>query len=391
MAKKTIFLDQGEFLGGAERFLIDFLTHLKSIDNRQIDPVLVGTPCPDYQSLISKSDIVIPQIPLEIPSVKGGKLKKAFILTKLFKTARSLIKIVKKEKAHQVFTNTPRTHFVMYLAKKLGLKTRWIVMLHDFTTPNHIIRRIAGQADILIANSLPTRNWLHEVIAEKDQKKIKIVENGVDLKILSLENENTSTLQEIKNITILGRIDPRKGQHHVVEVADLLYERNPDLKFQIIGAPTLNDPKTIKYDEEIQQTAKDRKLTNVKFYGEVPSPFETFAQSDIVLALPTEPETFGRIVIEAMAMGKMILVFDQTGPREIIQSYIQWVWRTHNIKIDEQAFIIENQNTMSLAEKIGYYADTPDALTELTTYMKDFVAENYSLAETTKRMLGLLA
>lgn len=386
MARKTFFLDQGEFVGGAERFLIDFLGQLQRSECRQIHPILVGTPCEDYLKLLHQKAPLIESIEFPIPRVRGNFLKKGFAVLNISHTAKKLKNLAKKHEIDQVFTNTPRTHFVMYLAKKLGIKCRWVVMLHDFTTPPQIMRRIAQKADVLIANSLPTRNWLHDAIEAKDQSKIRIVENGVDLDLVC-ESDITS---EVQTVTILGRIDPRKGQQYAIEAADLLQERNPDLEFQIVGSSTHTDTRTTEYETKLQEFIKDRKLQKINFVGDVSDPFQAFSDSDLVLVLPTEPETFGRIVTEAMAVNRMVIAFDQTGPREIIQSYVQWLWRTHNIKAELEHFVVEANNSMSLAERIGHYADHPDELEILTAHMHEFIVENFSLKETKKRLLGIM-
>ena len=48
-------------------------------------------------------------------------------------------------------------------------------MWHDFTTPPTLVKQIAQQANVLIANSLATRNFLRKNIEKTALKKIKII------------------------------------------------------------------------------------------------------------------------------------------------------------------------------------------------------------------------
>ena len=386
MQQKTIFLDQGEFLGGAERFLIDFLGALDFGERKQIQPILVGQPCEGYLKLLNEKAPETALHLLPIPSVKGGKIKKGIASLKLMSTAKKLKKMAEKEAVTQIFSNTPRTHFVAFLYKKLGGKADWHMMIHDFTTPENLMIQMAPKTTTIIANSIPSRTWLRDVLPHNQTSKIKIVENGVNF----AEVPEEILSHEVKNITILGRIDPRKGQKHAVEAADLLLERNPDLQFHIVGGSVETDPNTTKYEAEIKALIKERNLKNVELYGETSEPFKVYQESDLILALPTEDETFGRIVIEAMAVGKVVITFDQTGPREIIQSYLTWLQQQKQLSVDPSILIVEAGNPMSLAEAIGFLADNPDELEIIAKYAREFVLENYSILETKKRLAVIL-
>ncbi|HEY5714053.1 MAG TPA: glycosyltransferase, partial [Candidatus Gracilibacteria bacterium] len=356
MIKRTFILDQGEFFGGAEAFTLDFLGSLNGAEIRKINPIIVGARSEVYKERLHKANDNIPIEPFDYPSVRGNKIQKMLHTGALALAGKRLKKMAEKyDGSHQFITNTPRTHFVMYLAKKLWrIKGKWLMMIHDFTTPTRLMKAMASQSDVVIANSMPTRNHLHGILRERDKKKIKIVENGIDIRSLP----KPRPVENIQQILMLGRIDPRKGQKFALEAADLLLERNPDLHFSIVGSPVYTDQRTVDYQKEIKTFARDRDLTNVTFEEEVPNALERINQADLVLMLQTEPETFGRVAIEALALGKMVLTFDETGPKEILESFLQHLGKS-NIKIPRSNFIVEAGNPMSLAECIGAWADEP--------------------------------
>jgi glycosyltransferase involved in cell wall biosynthesis len=210
---------------------------------------------------------------------------------------------------------------------------------------------------------------------------MRLIENGVDFRKIP----ESRAPEEIKNILLIGRIDPRKGQIFALQAADLLQERNPDIQFFIVGSSFPEDPRTVDYEKEIRTFAKDRNLQNVHFMGETEDPFKVMAGADCVLALPTEGETFGRIVTEGLAMQKLVLVFDEVGPRDIMRSFEQFI-ETKTQKHLSLSCITEKQNAMSLAEKIGFFADHPEKTHLFTDHARAFVQKRFSLEETRKQL-----
>ncbi len=379
MRRKTFFLEQAETVGGAERFTIDFLHSLSPTELRQLSPLMVGAKAKEYRDLLPQRVDVQDFV---FPSVRGGIKEKCKAVFKLLKSAWELRKLAKKHNARQFFSNTPRTHFVMFLAKTFFfLPGKWIVMIHDFTIPRFLLWNIARKGNIIIANSTPCREYLRKRIRKADYRKMRLIENGIDFRKVP----DAQPPQEIKKIVLVGRIDPRKGQLFALQAADLLQERNPDLEFFIIGGSFEEDPRTKAYEEEIRQFANDRNLKNVHFVGEVDDPFLAIEDADCALVLPTESETFGRTVIEGLVMGKLVLVFDETGPRDIMRSFEQFV-EVKTGKPLALSLLSESQNAMSLAEKIGFFADHPEKIHLFTDYAREFVEKRFSIEETRKQL-----
>ena len=374
-------------MGGAEHWLLDAIASLSPAENRRLNPVILGGQCPAYQNRLPDG---LPRYDFALPAVKGSAISKIRALIHLLWTAKKLKSTLKKHQATQVFTNTPRAHLTVLLLKLVwGWPGRWIMMVHDFTTrPTWLVARLGATADIVIANALPTRQWLRQAFNEKDHGKIRLIENGI------LPAETIKPTQHLETVVNLGRLDPRKGQQYFVEAADLLQERNPDVRFSVVGDSVAPDLPTVAYEQTIKQFAADRKLQNLTFKPGVEAPLATIDQHDALVFTPTEPETFGRVVIEALSRGKLVIAFAQTGPKEILEHYHRWLTK----KFPEEAafttgenwLLVEPNNAMSLAERLAYFADNPDVTALHTKAAAQFVAENYNLAETKKRWLEVL-
>ncbi len=384
LMSRTIFCDQGETCGGAERFLIDFLSACSPADIRRLNPVIVGGKSAEYRQLLPES---IEVIDFDFPSVSGGVIRKFVAIFKLFSAARKFRKLSSELKATMIFTNTPRTHFVVFLARKFFFcGGKWTAFFHDFTTrPKFLLRAVCHSAEVLAVNSLPTRKFLRNRISKKLFPKIQIVENGIDFKKI----EACEPPHKLENLLVLGRIDPRKGQIFAIQAASILQEKFPNLKFKIVGSPFTGDKRTMKYAAKIRILAKEKKCTNVEFIEEVGDPFAEIRKADALLVLSTEPETFGRVVIEGLACSRFVLAFDETGPSEILQNFEQFCLK----KIDKKtlpSIRIEKQSLENLVEKIQFFAQDFPATKIFTDNSREFVEKTFSLDTTKKRLLNLL-
>jgi glycosyltransferase involved in cell wall biosynthesis len=377
---KTLFLDQGETLGGAERFLIDFLKSLNLVEQRTIRPVILGAKIPEYRQMIGDSAKILD---FDYPQVRGGVFKKLLASGRLLQAAKKLKEIIEHENIGQVFANTPRTIFILWIAKFFfHLKARAIIMIHDFTIPQFLLRKISAKTDIIIVNSVPTRTIVRQIIPAEYYGKMRIVENGIDLNPLA--PLSGGKVQKIEKVLIIGRLDPKKGQMYLLQAAKLLQDENSDLKFFIVGSSFPQDPRTVEYEKELRKFAEIHDLKNVFFLPEVENPFEAIMGADMVLALSTEPETFGRIVTEGLAMGKLVLSFDQMGPRDILKNFARFC----NLSV--QPLLVQKNSAKDLAKKIQFFAENPDVLEEFVKNSRDFVEKNYPLRETKKRFMNIL-
>ncbi len=393
MKGRILFLDQGETLGGAERYLIDFLNSLSVQEIQKLEPLLLGGHNEKYKQFL--------RVPIEtrafsFPSVRGNIFKKILSLFPLLLAAYQIKRIVKKYNSEVVCSNTPRTHFVMLLSRRVfGLNVRWVAIIHDFSIPGFLLKRIGTWCDTLIANSLPARQHAHKILSPSVREKIRIVENALDFSHIP----PAAPPQSLKNIVMLGRIDPQKGQMFALQAAKILQEKKCNVEFFIVGSPFAKDKRTMDYAGNVHQFAQHNHLDHVHFLPETDTPFEAIGKADCVLVLPTKPETFGRIVIEALSLGKLVLAFDETGPREILQSYNYFLNQKtitgqnihgFSLPISTQSLLVEKQNAESLASTIHFFYSNPGRMEGFTIFARKFTEEYFSLTETKKRLMSIL-
>ena len=157
-------------------------------------------------------------------------------------------------------------------------------------------------------------------------EKTFVIYNGTDLqrfnKNIDFDKQNFLKQNSISsNRIIIGniaRLDRLKNQKLLIEVA---FKLIPDFKdkihFIIVGDET--DSKSGKnYKNELKDYIKEKELDNHFSIFEFSKEVEKFFSIIDIFVLTTTKESFGLVLLEAMAMGKPVIASNRGGPPEII-------------------------------------------------------------------------
>jgi glycosyltransferase involved in cell wall biosynthesis len=110
----------------------------------------------------------------------------------------------------------------------------------------------------------------------------------------------------------LGRFVPKKGFHILIEAIKRLHEEGIAARLVLGG----DGPEK----ERLQKLAADLGISeHVRFHGWVDDIADFLSQSDIFV-LPSLDEPFGIVILEAMALGKVIVSTLTKGPREVLDN-----------------------------------------------------------------------
>lgn len=100
-------------------------------------------------------------------------------------------------------------------------------------------------------------------------------------------------------IGITGRMTPGKGHEEFLHAAKILNEKYADkIYFLVVGSASYGEE---DYEKSIRALANELKLRNILFTGHSPVPERTMMAIDI-LSFPSHDESFGRVLLEAMAL-----------------------------------------------------------------------------------------
>jgi glycosyltransferase involved in cell wall biosynthesis len=115
-------------------------------------------------------------------------------------------------------------------------------------------------------------------------------------------------------IGVVGRLDPKKGQDVFLESLSFLKSPNPVLGV-LIGEETRGEP---GYRRVLEDLVQSLNLQNkIRFLGFIEDQLELYPMLDLLL-LPSRKETFGMVLIEAMAFELPVIASNTGGVPEIV-------------------------------------------------------------------------
>jgi glycosyltransferase involved in cell wall biosynthesis len=116
---------------------------------------------------------------------------------------------------------------------------------------------------------------------------------------------------------IIGVLVPWKGQRVFLAAARRILDRVPEAWAVIVGAPPDGD---VTYEEDLRHLARRLGIAErVVFAGFRGDIAPVLGLLDVVVHASVEPEPFGRVIVEAMAMRRPVVAARAGGPIEILE------------------------------------------------------------------------
>jgi len=163
--------------------------------------------------------------------------------------------------------------------------------------------------------------YLHHLTAVSDSaaeyatsltdEPITIIPNGIDL-----EKYRKSTARKKKGpktLLYIGRLEGRKGVKYLLQAYQLLTQEIDDVQLIIAG----DGPDR----EKLELLAEDLKLPNVTFLGYISEELKLklLAEADIYCSPAIYGESFGIVLLEAMATDTVIVAGNNSGYSDVMQ------------------------------------------------------------------------
>ena len=238
-----------------------------------------------------------------------------------------ILKIVKKNNINIIHARSRAPAWSCYFVAKIA-RIKFITTFHGTYNFNNKIKKfynsIMLRSDYVIAIS----EFIYNEIKTKyaySKKNISVISRGIDIKYLDpskidykkvnnflkdLNLENNSI-----KLVLPGRVSGWKGHKIAIEAMTYLRDKSSKDFVLLLVGPTDN----LKLKNNLLQKINELKLENiVKFIGPSKEMDLVYSTADIVLSCSTDPEAFGRIPVEAQAMGKVIIASNHGGHRETI-------------------------------------------------------------------------
>lgn len=174
-----------------------------------------------------------------------------------------------------------------------------------------VFSQLFSRLDSLIAVSEAAREFACRMFPGN----YRVIPNGVDLNRFGQPCQPESRApQHLLTILFVGRLDKRKGFPTLLEAFLRLKPAYPQARLQVVG------PFSAKESDDYQKIAQARHVTDIDFVGYVPpEKLPTFyQQADIFCAPSIGFESFGIVLLEAMAAGLPIVASDIAGYRTVV-------------------------------------------------------------------------
>ncbi len=321
---KVLFLNDTGLVSGAERCLLDLLAVLGD----DVEPVVACPRGPLADEVAALGIEVVTTRPLT-GSLRLDPRDTPRALAQLAVLSSGVRRLARARDTDLVHANTLRASLVAAGARRLG-GPPVATFLHDALPAGRAARAtsalIRAQASLLFANSAFTAGRFG---LAADDPRLRVVYNPIDLAAFDPARCTRAAARERLGLdaddlvlAVIAQITPWKGQRDALEIVDALRNRHPRVRLLIVGEAKFVARAT-RYDNErylaeLRELERVRGLEpHVRWLGERRDVPALLAAVDVLLA-PSWEEPFGRIVVEAMAMGCLVAATSVGGPAEIV-------------------------------------------------------------------------
>lgn len=185
-----------------------------------------------------------------------------------------------------------------------------------------------------------------------------IIPNGVDI---NLFHPSVKPLEEYLNyyprLLFVGRFEPRKGLKYLLQALPIIKKEFPNFLLLIVGKGVLG----YSYQEYLLPEVKENVVFCGTALGKLP---ELYATCNIFVAPSIGAESFGIVLLEAMATGKPIVASDIPGYREILEN-------------GREGFLVKPCDYQEIAKKVIELAKNSEKIEEMGRLGRE-KALNYS-------------
>jgi glycosyltransferase involved in cell wall biosynthesis len=216
-----------------------------------------------------------------------------------------------------------------------------------------------------------------------DAKKICLIHGGYDEHFFNPGNVEPYRLDKIKQawgivgdnrpiIILPGRLTRWKGQDVFIEA--LIKIKDLDFLALCVGHTEENSPYTRKLKEKIDVNGLDDKVRLVGHCDDMPA---ALMVADLVVsASSSQPEAFGKVAIEAMAMARPIIATRHGGSLETVRDH-------------ETGWLVEPNDPTAMARTLSAILDDRTQLPVVGQQGRAWVEQHFTATRMCEKTLGL--
>ena len=243
----------------------------------------------------------------------------------IYKNILRLAALIERENVDLVHVRSRAPAWsALYAAKRT--KRPLVTTFHGTYNARSFIRRaynrVMTKGERVIAISAFIAEHVHRLYGVP-ASRLRIIHRGVDISRFNPANVSAERVVQLANewrltdgypvIMLPGRLTRWKGQTVFIEAVAKLERR--DIRCLIVGG----DQGRQDYRRELEAMVENQNLGEivriVDHCADMPA---AYMLSDAVVSASTDPEAFGRVMIEAQALGRPVIASDHGGARETV-------------------------------------------------------------------------
>lgn len=227
------------------------------------------------------------------------------------------IDIIHAQHSRDIATLVPAMKFSflkipLLLSKRVGSYIQKKDLFHRFTYRN--VSRVLAISSVIHRNVLDTTPMTAEGVVT--------LHDAIDTELFSPERANGSKIRaelgigkETVVIGFVGRFSAGKGHEELLKAIDIVRKLQKNLRFLVVGEASYGEE---EYEGKIRDLATslrvDDIVTFMGFRSDIPDVMAAFD----IFAFPSHAESFGVVLIEAMAMERPVVSTNCDGVLDIV-------------------------------------------------------------------------
>jgi glycosyltransferase involved in cell wall biosynthesis len=352
---RILYLHHTGQFAGAENSLLHLATHL---DRSLFFPVFMCPSIGDFPKRLREKGISV------IHHEFGANSQ----ILRLMRTLVDLRKVIREQRIALLHANGPQTNVPAgIIGRFLGLSVIWHTRNCLRQGMIDIDRMTGFLPDRIICNSEAVRS---RFLGGRVEKKTVTILNSIDLSDYdtSISGESVRDLWGIprtaKVVGIVGRLGHEKGHQTLIQALGRLKQKFPDLWLLVVGGHVFEEDSGLP--DSLKKMVKDLGVENrVVFTGHQDHVQPFYAALDVFI-LATDLEACGRVLFEAMAMGKPVIGTGNGGTPEIVVDRVT-------------GLLFPYGDVEALSERIAWLLERPAEMARMGISGRRRVEENFTI------------
>lgn len=257
-------------------------------------------------------DLLVP-LGRSVPLPSGGSIARVSLSWWLARRIRALLR---RERYDVIHLHEPMAPIlpltVLEYSNSVNIGTFHACHNHQhlYKMSRPVIQRWRRRLHGCIAVSRAAMRYVHQTFPGD----YEIIPNGIDVDHFSQQAAPWPQYRDGKtNIIFVGRLEKRKGLRYLLEAYGRLKWDLPELRLLVVGP---GNPDKDSYHVLSSQNLQDVEFTGRVRYEDLP---RYYASADIFCSPATGAESFGIVLLEAMAAGKPVVASDIEGYRGVLR------------------------------------------------------------------------